>query len=166
MESRLWQSGFARLRMTPAHNLTPDYCAAPSGLAQIESWKQTLHACDACIIDANDEGGNEPTAAYAQAHGLSIEDLRQGISGALGLIMKELFDCPDVGTLLITGGDTLLQCMNCVKVYEMEPIGELASGVVLSRFTLNGCTRFVISKSGGFGTRTLLCDIKKQIEGH
>lgn len=28
-----------------------------------------------------------------------------------------------------------------------------------------GCTRFVISKSGGFGKRTLLCDIKKQIEG-
>ena len=159
------QSGFARLRMTPAQKLTPDYFASPEGLAQIEAWKQTLHACDACIIDANDEGGNEPTAAYAKAHGLTIEDLRQGISGALGLIMKGLFDCPDLGTLLITGGDTLLQCMNRIGIDEMEPIGELYAGVVLSRFTLGGRSRFVISKSGGFGEPTLLCDLLSLIRG-
>ena len=158
--------GFVRLRLRPEQKLTEGYFDTPEGAAYLEAWKKKLARYDAVIIDANDDPDNEATAAYAREHGLSTEDLRVQISRTFGAVMGKLFDCPDVGTLLITGGDTLLQCMNCVKVYEMEPIGELASGVVLSRFTLNGCTRFVISKSGGFGKRTLLCDIKKQIEGH
>ena len=142
-----------------------DYFDTPEGEAYLAAWKKKLAQYDVVIIDANDEPDNEATAAYAREHGLSTEDLRVQISRTFGAVMGKLFDCPDVGTLLITGGDTLLQCMNCVKVYEMEPIGEMASGVVLSRFTLNGCTRFVISKSGGFGKRTLLCYINKQIDG-
>lgn len=157
------ESGFARMRMTPAQKLTPGYFASAEGLAQIAEWKKTLAVCDTCIIDANDEGGNELTAEFAAAHGMTMEDVRQGISGALGLIMKELFACDDLGTLLITGGDTLLQCMNQMGVYEMEPIGEMAAGVVLSRFSLSGTSRFVISKSGGFGEETLLLDLMRMI---
>lgn len=151
--------GFVRLRMSPEQKLTPGYFASEEGRRVIDGWRATLAANARCIIDANDEGDNALTADYAAAHGLTIEDVRQGISGALGLIMKALFDSPDLGTLLITGGDTLLQCMNCMGVYEMEPIGELDAGVVLSRFSLNGCTRLVISKSGGFGAPTLLTDL-------
>ena len=95
---------------------------------------------------------------------MTIDDIRVNISGALGQIMMQLFDSPAVGTLLITGGDTLLQCMNSVGVHEMEPIGELFAGVVLSRFTLGGRTRFVISKSGGFGSETLLTDLARMIQ--
>ena len=157
------KNGFARMRMTPAQKLTPGYFAGEEGLALIGEWKKTLAACPVCIIDANDEGGNELTANYASEHGMDMEQVRQGISGALGLIMKELFDCPDLGTLLITGGDTLLQCMNQMGVYEMEPIGEMAKGVVLSRFTLQGRSRFAITKSGGFGCETLMTDLLHMI---
>lgn len=158
------ENGFLRLRMRPDQKLTEGYFDTPEGVSYLNSWKLKLARRDAVIIDANDPIDNEPTAAYARAHSLTTEALRVQISRTLGAIMGKLFDCPDVGTLLITGGDTLLQCMNCVRVYEMEPIAELAPGVVLSRFTLNGRTRFVISKSGGFGKSSLLCDIKKQIE--
>lgn len=157
--------GFARMRMTPAEKLTPGFFETEEGLKKIDGWKKILAGCDTCIIDANDEGGNELTAEYAKAQGLTIEDVRQGISGALGQIMKQLFDCPSLGTLLITGGDTLLQCMDCVGVYEMEPIGEMAKGVVLSRFALNGRSRFVITKSGGFGQETLMTDLLSMIRG-
>lgn len=157
------KNGFARMRMTPQQKLTSGYFASEEGLRLIDEWKKTLAACPTCIIDANDEGGNELTANYAAEHGMTMEDVRQGISGALGLIMKELFDCPDLGTLLITGGDTLLQCMNQMGVYEMEPIGEMAKGVVLSRFTLHGRSRFAITKSGGFGCETLMTDLLHMI---
>lgn len=157
------KNGFASMRMTPHQKLTPGYFESEAGKAQILDWKKQLAACSTCIIDTNDEGGNEPTAQYTAEHGLTIEDVRQGISRALGQIMKQLFDCPDLGTLLITGGDTLLQCMNQMGVYEVEPIGEMAKGVVLSRFTLNGCSRFVITKSGGFGCETLMTDLVAMI---
>ena len=64
---------------------------------------------------------------------------------------------------LITGGDTLLQCMYYMGIQEIEPLGELDRGVVLSRFSYQGYTRYVISKSGGFGKETLFTDLAKRI---
>ena len=83
-------------------------------------------------------------AMNAKAHNLTVSDLRVKIAAALGQIMGALFDDVNVGTLLVTGGDTLLQCMNKVGVSEMEPICELYSGVVLSRFSLNGVSYFQV----------------------
>ena len=68
-----------------------------------------------------------------------------------------------VGTLLLTGGDTLLQCMNSVGVHELEPICEMEHGVVLARFGCGGTTRYVITKSGGFGQADLLTALAKRI---
>ena len=158
------KNGFAHIRMTPAQKLSPGYFSTEEGLALITIWEKILAQNTCCIIDGNDEEDNTPTADYAKAHGMTIDDVRVNISGALGQIMMQLFESPSVGTLLITGGDTLLQCMNSVGVHEMEPIGELFAGVVLSRFTLGGRTRFVISKSGGFGSKTLLTDLARMIQ--
>ena len=74
-----------------------------------------------CIIESNDLGGNQPTADYAAALGIDRETLRVRISGCLGYLVGEIFTSPSLGTLLLTGGDTLLQCMNCVGVNELEP---------------------------------------------
>ena len=65
--------------------------------------------------------------------------------------------------MLLTGGDTLLQCMNCVGIKELEPVCEMEKGVVLARFTYRGCTRYVITKSGGFGHEKLLLDLADRI---
>lgn len=72
---------------------------------------------------------------------------------------------PNVGTLLITGGDTLLQCMNYMGVDQVEPVCELSSGVVLSLVTYQGHTRCVLTKSGGFGQETLVTDLARLLAG-
>ena len=71
-----------------------------------------------------------------------------------------------LGTLLLTGGDTLLQCMNSVGARELEPVCELESGIVLARFTYQGRTRYVITKSGGFGQEDLLVELADRIAKH
>ena len=154
--------GFAHIHITPEQKLESGYFAGEEGKKTLEDWKNVIADNKLVIFDANDEGGNAPTSAYAEAHGLTVSDLREKISATLGSIMKELFHEEGLGTLLVTGGDTLLQCMNRMGVYEMEPICELYSGVVLSRFTLDRVTRFVISKSGGFGQPSLLSDMVKK----
>ena len=53
--------------------------------------------------------------------------------------------------------------MNCVGVQELEPICELEKGVVLASFTYHGCTRHVITKSGGFGQESLFTDLAEQL---
>jgi len=55
--------------------------------------------------------------------------------------------------------------MNRMKVFRMMPLTEVFPGVVLSRVVLHGRPRLVITKSGGFGTETLLADLKELITG-
>ena len=81
-------------------------------------------------------------------------------------MLGKLFTSPALGTLLLTGGDTLLQCMNSVGARELEPVCELESGIVLARFTYQGRTRYVITKSGGFGQEDLLVELADRIAKH
>lgn len=157
------QSGFARLRLTPEQKLSPGYWRTAAGQSSLSAIEAMLEEHPRCIIETNDPGGNGPTAAYAKELGLGLEELRIRIAGALGELVGSLFTSPALGTLLLTGGDTLLQCMNSVGVRELEPVCELERGVVLARFTYNGCTRHVITKSGGFGNRELLLELTDRL---
>lgn len=157
------QAGFARLRLTPEQKLTPDYWQSADGAAQLAEMERLLAANPRCIIETNDAGGNAPTAEYAAALGLTREEVRVRIAGSLGQMLGALFACPALGTLLLTGGDTLLQCMNRIGVRELEPVCELEKGVVLARFTFRGCTRHVITKSGGFGQERLLIELSERL---
>ena len=90
--------------------------------------------------------------------------MRRRITGSLAALLAEA-EPARTGALLITGGDTLLACLDRLGGQGLEPLLELFPGVVLSRFQANGRTRLVISKSGGFGEETLLTDLKALIEG-
>lgn len=157
------QAGFTRLRLTPHQKLMPDYWRSVDGRMTLDHIEETLAAHPYNIIETNDEGGNEPTAAAADALGLTREEMRVRIASGVGQLVGALFASPAVGTLLLTGGDTLLQCMNSVGVHELEPICEMERGVVLARFGCNGTTRYVITKSGGFGQADLLTALAKRI---
>lgn len=157
------QAGFTRLRLTPHQKLMPDYWRSTDGRMTLDHIEETLAAHPYNIIETNDEGGNEPTAAAADALGLTREAMRVRIASGVGQLVGALFASPAVGTLLLTGGDTLLQCMNSVGVHELEPICEMERGVVLARFGCGGTTRYVITKSGGFGQADLLTALAKRI---
>lgn len=157
------QAGFTRLRLTPHQKLMPDYWRSADGRMTLDHIEETLAAHPYNIIETNDEGGNEPTAAAADALGLTREAMRVRIASGVGQLVGALFASPAVGTLLLTGGDTLLQCMNSVGVHELEPICEMEHGVVLARFGCGGTTRYVITKSGGFGQADLLTALAKRI---
>lgn len=152
-------AGFLRLRMEPRQKLEPDYWGSDQGRQQLAQWLPLLQQGKHTIIDSNDPGSNQPTADYAKAQGLTLEDVRLRISGSLGQILKAISQENLPGTLLVTGGDTLMQCMNCMDIHEIEPLCEMEAGVVLSRFQYHGVSRYVISKSGGFGKADLLISL-------
>ena len=160
-------SGFLRLRMEPRQKLEPDYWGSDQGRQQLAQWLPLLQQGKHTIIDSNDPGSNQPTADYAKAQGLTLEDVRLRISGSLGQILKAISQENLPGTLLVTGGDTLMQCMNCMGIHEIEHLCEVEAGVVLSRFQYQGVSRYVISKSGGFGKADLLislsCMLSEQV---
>lgn len=155
----LEEKGAAHLRMSPAGKLTPGYFSRKEGKAEMDRMRSALAQNDCVVIDANDADGNRSTLRLAEAHGLTQEEVRTRIAANLGLIMAGLTDHPAPGTVLITGGDTLRECMKAIGIHEMEPLGELFPGVVISRFSHCGHPRYIISKSGGFGEPDLLVKI-------
>lgn len=157
------KEGFLRIRLIPEQKLEPTHWVSKEGEMEFQTLRGILNQYRCRIIDTNDFGSNKPTSDYAEAHGMTIEDVRQAVSRSIGYLVSRLFPDPNLGTLLITGGDTLLQCMDYMDIREIEPLCEMDKGVVLSRFSYQGCTRYVISKSGGFGKETLFVDLAERI---
>lgn len=160
---RAEEAGFCRMRLSPEQKLTPGFWESEMGKARLEQFRGALHAHDRCIIDSNNVGGIRENDAYAKTLGMELPEIRLAVARSMGSILKSIFDCPDLGTLLITGGDTLLQCMQHMGVTMLEPICEMEPGIVLSRFEFEGTTRYVMTKSGGFGTADLFEKIAKKI---
>lgn len=157
------KEGFLRIRLIPEQKLEPTHWVSKEGEMEFQTLRGILNQYRCRIIDTNDFGSNKPTSDFAEAHGMTIEDVRQAVSRSIGYLVSRLFPDPNLGTLLITGGDTLLQCMDYMDIREIEPLCEMDKGVVLSRFSYQGCTRYVISKSGGFGKETLFVDLAERI---
>ena len=158
------ENGYARVHILPEQKLDPGYFDSGTGRGTLDEWKAMYERQPWLILDANDpNSSNAQSAAYAEAHHMSTEEVRCRISGVLGRILPELLESPGNRSLLITGGDTLLECMNHMQVTRMEPLLEVFPGVVLSEFEVGGQKKYVITKSGGFGKETLLCDLKKLI---
>lgn len=160
---RAEKEGFLRIRLIPEQKLEPEHWVSKEGEMEFQTLRTLLNQYRCRIIDTNDFGSNKPTADYAAAHGMSIEQVRQAVSRSIGYLVSRLFPDANLGTLLITGGDTLLQCMDYMDIREIEPLRELDSGVVLSRFSYQGYTRYVISKSGGFGKEDLFVRLAERI---
>jgi uncharacterized protein YgbK (DUF1537 family) len=159
------KSGFLRIRLQPEERLDKEFWTSSKGQKKLSQWKELMvqHSC--VILDSNDLPGREDTMDYAKAHGLCLDEIRVRIAASYGNILKALLEDGLESTLMITGGDTLLGCMEQLGVREMEPVCELAPGTVLSRFSLGEKINQVISKSGGFGQETLLVDLASEICG-
>ena len=158
------ESGFRHLHLTPSQKLIPAYFDTKEGKAELEGLAEQLETQPLLIIDSNDKGYNEATRNFAESKGLSLDEMRCRIAASLGAVLSGLIEHPALGTLLLTGGDTLLQCMNTLGVSEVEPIGELESGIVLCRFYYHGKMHAVITKSGGFGEEDLLPRLARFLE--
>jgi len=153
------KAGFVRIRLSPLQKLERGHWDSTAGQKELGDIEHTLASNRYCILETNDPGGNQPTADLAASLGIDHEAMRVRIAGGLGTLVGALFTSPALGTLLITGGDTLLQCMQCIGAAELVPVCELEEGVVLASFTYKGCTRFIITKSGGFGRENLLIEL-------
>lgn len=157
--------GFWRLRLEPQQKLDSGYWKSNEGHRRMAQLIGEITNDTHIIIDSNDPGGNEPTSAYAARKGMTLTQVRKSVSNALGQILQNIDEAQIPGTLLVTGGDTLKQCMECLNIHELEPLCEMEAGVVLSRFRHSGLTRYVISKSGGFGEENLLVQLTDRLNG-
>lgn len=163
------QNGFVRLRLTPEEKLTDHYWETPAGQEKLKAMTEAVSRSDCIIIDTNDADGNRSTRQYAEQRQMKVEEMRQCIADSIGRTAKYLIEADGPGengtcrTLMITGGDVLIQTMGELGVAELHPICEMDPGVVLSGFTCKGQKRYVLSKSGGFGPSDQLLRILNKL---
>lgn len=152
------KAGFQHIHLTPQQKLDADWARGEEKQETIRHWLE-LAKTGRCILDVNDPAGCDDTVRYAALHGMDVEFRRKRISENLALLVKAMLDGGLSGTILCTGGDTLLALMKQVGVSELVPVGELAPGAVLTRFCYQGRSYNIIAKSGGFGAPDLFIKI-------
>ncbi|MFV0414047.1 MAG: four-carbon acid sugar kinase family protein [Oscillospiraceae bacterium] len=157
------ERGFPRVHLTPAQKLEKTWVSSALAGEYVRQWVAQATAQKRFILDVNGPAGHEDTDLYAQSLGLTMEQLRVQVSNNLAALIKQMLDNGLKATLLCTGGDTLLALMQAVGVWELTPICEMATGVVLTKFIYNQKTYHIISKSGGFGSPTLLLELAEAL---
>ena len=112
--------------------------------------KESLKSDGIVVIESLGSQGNEKDTLMDFDSG-EREEKRQmtmeNISDMAAEAMRKVR--PDV--LAVFGGDTLVSIMTRLKCSTIAPIGEITSGVVISKATLPDGDILLISKSGGFG---------------
>ncbi len=157
------KNGFNRIQLTLTQKLDPRWLESQSCADTLDAWLELFRQDGQLILDANDPEGSGETRCYVSLNGLSTEQVRLRISSALAALTQKLLDKGLNGTLMCTGGDTLLALMQAVGADELTPVCELEPGVVLSQFVYNGNVYDIITKSGGFGPPTLICSLARRL---
>lgn len=150
------KSGMLRVHLSEESKRNPKWHERPEARKQLQQWKAQCLAQGALFLDSNNASGT----AVPEEQGRDLEKTRKQIAWNLGGIVRELVNLGLEATLLLTGGDTLLGFLEQTGVTRLTPVCEVMPGVVLSRFQYGG-TRYVISKSGGFGDVCLMENVRR-----
>lgn len=136
-------SGFRRIRLNAEQKSDAEHAELP----QIKGSWTILDSCDPDeTISGNTKRNNEV--------------IRSTVAYNIGILVSAILENYR-GTIMIIGGDTLQACLKHLGCTQMKMITELFPGVVLSEISVNGTAHLLISKSGGFGSETLLKDLKQ-----
>lgn len=155
--------GFFRVRLTPEQKLDPEYFSRKEGRIWLEWLREVCVRRQRVIIDTNDPYGDSSTEHYAWRNKLLKREVRTRIPLALGTIVGYLAEQGLGSAMLMTGGDTLLGCIQHMEDARLTPVGEFDTGIVLSELISKNSQTHVFTKSGGFGEETLLTDMAARI---
>ena len=67
--------------------------------------------------------------------------------------------------VLVCGGDTAYGMLKAVGFPPIRPMGEVLTGVPISRVAIDGRDIYLITKAGGFGELDILTQIRKKLHG-
>ena len=172
------KNGYVRISVKPGQGEAAERAAAAqSGETAAEGTRDNAPAValsrekwailDSTGLDPEEESFRD----YMRRKGIDSGEARERIAAYLAEIMaeteernKDPREDTKGRTVMIIGGDTLLACLRRLGCRELQPLAELFPGVVLSLYRAGGKEKFLISKSGGFGSETLLADLKELIE--
>mgnify|MGYP000132347029 CR=1 FL=1 len=153
------KAGIPRFCIPPEAKTDDEWPDSPDADVLLEKITRALENERMAIVDVN--CNILDTAALAGNNGISVETLLTRICSNLGRLVKRLVDNGTDCLIFIMGGDSLLGLARCMKMSDLTVLGQIAPGVVFSRFSYLGENRFLLSKSGSFGEPDLFLRVRK-----
>lgn len=147
--------GSIRFSLTP-HQLQEGYFDTAESREFLVQLERLM--CDGKDILIDTLGGNDECA----------RPLRDTTARQLGILVKRLLESQASSRYLpmVIGGDTLLGTIQQLPCSSIHPRCEAAPGVVLFEVPLSpNETRWMLSKSGGFGQEDLFSEIRRNLNG-
>ncbi|WFR58319.1 four-carbon acid sugar kinase family protein [Anaerocolumna sp. AGMB13025] len=156
------EQGFGRIMLKSIQMFEPDYLSSENGYRWMESIEDLFTKHPVVMLDTGSED-LEPINNQGERTKNILHDTRIKIASGLGGIVKKLLEINRNHTLMIIGGDTLLGFFNQIQCSEVFPVCELDTGTVLSYINYENQKLWIISKSGGFGSRELIYEIVRKL---
>lgn len=156
-------NGFKYVSLSVKEKLNPSWPGSPECINTAEKWLSEISGHNS-ILDANNPNEISKTNEYISQHNLTPDEVRLNISRSVTGAAKAIIDGGLDARLICVGGDTLLALMQAVGVHELVPMCEVEKGVVLTSFTYNAKSYYIMTKSGGFGEKELLVKLAEKIK--
>lgn len=153
------KEGIVRIGFTSDQKLDLNWIKSNEMDSFVEKLYDLCKKSNMVILDTSDREDFESTVKHAARIGMSQGRMRTTISTVMSAVLKKLIDIGFNETVFIMGGDSLVSFVYYFEIKEVFPVCEIERGVVLSRFKYKDRMLNVISKSGGFGKKTLFNDL-------
>jgi uncharacterized protein YgbK (DUF1537 family) len=113
------------------------------------------------ISSAATEDSYGRTMALAQEHGLSDSQASRLVQETLGTMTRILSELAGDFKLLLAGGETTCHVCDALNAHELQIIAEVEASIPL---TQDATGRWIITKSGGFGSPMVLANAVRFIK--
>lgn len=158
------KNGAVHFRLTPQQKLSREWAGGNEAEAFLKEIETACKKEKIVLLNTNSPHDPQETDYYIEQKGFSREQVRTGIVSVMGILLERLITDGMETTILMMGGDLLYQFIRQAEISQIEPVCELETGVVLSRFLYRGRILNVISKSGGFGNKDLFLSLSERIK--
>lgn len=149
--------GYTRVVLTQDQLLKEGYFDSSEGQSWLTSMAKLIQRKNTLMFDT---GLCKPKECSLP----QLAQVRGRIARQLGILLLRLLSLDGAGsfTPMIIGGDTLSGFLGQLNTSEITLDGEVSTGVVMFTVDVDGQGIQMLSKSGGFGTETLLADVIAQ----
>ncbi|WP_243355791.1 four-carbon acid sugar kinase family protein [Bacillus litorisediminis] len=128
--------------------------------------KEILTAKNIVVFVDSSEENRLAASEAGEKLGLSGNQISEAIAAGLGRVASQILSKnPDINGLVLTGGDTAKAVCSELGVSEIQLHSEVEPGLPFGRIDSGNKEYWVVTKAGGFGTKTSLLNAVKFITG-
>ncbi len=144
--------GYPRNSISEDDLLSSTFFDDDAGLQFLNRVEKELEEDGVSIVDTTGSSDSIKERDFSEAH-----DVSEGL-GRIAVGIQERF----TSNIFVIGGDTLLSFLSLLGKIKIEPVCEIMEGLVFSYVYQSGKKITVLSKSGGFGSETMLADLLEE----